>query len=107
MPRNFLALVSTPGKVDVVPTKKEARERMRAWKEEREARVRVAAVGDEGYIAREVGEAIVLHEYDPVTKRRIEKPLPPALTPEEVRARYLEPEPERAPKRRGRRPVTA
>lgn len=107
-PRLIYALVWTPGKAEVVPTKKEARERMRAWKAEREdAGVHVASVGDEGYISWQTSEAIVLHVYDPATKERVEKPLPPVLTPEQVREKYLnrstEPAERKPARRRGRK----
>lgn len=112
-PRPIVAVVWTPGKSDIVPTQKVARERMQAWREEYEAKGwLVRGSGGDALVATSPeGEkhAIVMHRYDPKTKERIERPLPPILTPEEVRARYLEAEqePERAPKRRGRRPVAA
>jgi len=110
-PRPIVAVVWTPGKSDIVPTQKAARERMQAWREEYEAKGWLVRGGVDALIATSPeGEkhAIAMHRYDPVTKQRIERPLPPILTPEQVREKYLAAPPEReAPKRRGRRPVAA
>jgi hypothetical protein len=114
VPRSIYVLVWTPGKSDVVPTKKEGLERMKAWKAEREARVGWTvhkARGIDGFIAEHDGikrEAIVLHTYDPVTKQRIYPKLPPALTEEELRARLEDEHKEKPPKKRkGRKPIGA
>jgi hypothetical protein len=83
---------------------------MRAWKEKREAEgFTIRNIEGDGYIATRGNEkqAIILREYDKVTRERIHPPLPPLRTDpfqsEDARKRK---EKNAAPKpRRGRKPV--
>ncbi len=73
MARNLYALCWTPDNAVPVKTKREAETLMKAWRTAREAEGKKVRRLGGGFATFDRSEAIVLREYDPITKERVEQ----------------------------------